>query len=139
MEGALAQIEGLGWLDLETTLGREKQLRQVTGRLVFAPARLSGYEIHLGTTSGSATARPLVHLDDGRVDGAMSEDGQIAGSYVHGLLDHPEALSAILRWAGVSDPLEQDLGQRRQADLDRLADTITEHLDLERLLHAART
>ncbi|MBL8442663.1 MAG: cobyric acid synthase [Zoogloeaceae bacterium] len=139
MEGERAEIEGFGWLDLETTLGREKQLRQVSGRLAFAPARLSGYEIHLGTTSGRALARPLVQLDDGRADGAMSVDGQVAGSYVHGLLDHPEALSAILRWAGVSDPLEQDLAQRRQADLDRLADAITEHVDLERLLHAART
>lgn len=137
MEGGQDAADGLGWLDMGTTLGQEKQLRRVSGRFAFAPARLAGYEIHLGRTEGRALASPLVHLDDGHADGAMSEDGQVAGTYVHGLLDHPEALSAILSWAGVTEPATQDIAQRREADLNRLADAVEAHLDLERLVLAA--
>ncbi|MDV7396112.1 hypothetical protein RZS08_32265, partial [Arthrospira platensis SPKY1] len=138
MEGAPGQAPGLGWLDIDTTLEPDKRLRQVAGKLTVAPARVGGYEIHLGVTRGEALTRPLVHLDDGRSDGAVSEDGLVAGTYVHGLMDQAEALSAILGWAGVPDAVAEDIGARREADLNRLADAVERHLDLERLLGAAQ-
>ena len=138
MEGAPGQAPGLGWLDIDTTLEPDKRLRQVAGKLTVASARVGGYEIHLGVTRGEALTRPLVHLDDGRSDGAVSEDGLVAGTYVHGLMDQAEALSAILAWAGVPDAVAEDIGARREADLNRLADAVERHLDLERLLGAAQ-
>lgn len=137
MEGEPGQAQGLGWLDLDTTLERNKHLRQVAGALTLTPARLNGYEIHLGVTTGEALTRPLVRLDDGRADGAISEDGLVAGTYVHGLMDHPEALAAVLSWAGMAEAVTEDIGARREADLDRLADAIESHLDLGRLLQAS--
>ncbi len=130
VEGRPGSVAGLGLIDCETTLAREKQLRNVSGRLSpklsrgNTPAAMHGYEIHMGVTTGPALARPAVVLDDGRSDGALSEDGQILGSYCHGLFDHPEALAALLAWAGARDIAPIDLAARREADLERLADAV---------------
>jgi len=129
-EGKPANMPGLGLLDCETTLAAEKQLRNVAGHLTLdgTPA-MAGYEIHMGVTSGPALARPAVRFDDDRVDGAVSADNQILGSYCHGLFDRPEAFAALLDWAGAKDIAPVDLAARREADLDRLADAVEAALD----------
>ncbi|MDD5175319.1 MAG: cobyric acid synthase [Sterolibacterium sp.] len=136
LEGAPGSMAGLGLLDLETTLAAEKQLGNVIGMLALAAgAELKGYEIHMGVSHGPAMARPAVHLD-GRPDGAMSEDGRIFASYVHGLFDTPAALTALLAWASPADAASFghfDLAARREADIDRLADALEQHLDWQRL------
>lgn len=134
LEGAPGSSPGLGWLACETTLAPEKQLRNVVGRLTLADApAMSGYEIHLGVTHGAALARPLVRLADGRAEGACSADGQVLGSYCHGLFEHPEALAALLAWAGLAGAAPVDFAARREADLERLADTVEAALDWSRL------
>ncbi|MEH6419137.1 cobyric acid synthase [Pseudomonas sp. CGJS7] len=133
LEGAAGSSRGLGWLDLETTLHSHKQLRNVRGRLAFADVAVGGYEIHCGISSGAALARPAVHLDDGRGDGAVSDDGQILGTYLHGVFDQPEALAALLRWAGLAQAQALDLHSLREDGIDRLADAVQAHLDTEAL------
>ena len=127
---------GLGWLDLETTLEAEKQLRNVHGQLTTELAEVRGYEIHMGVSHGPALDRPALRLADGRVDGALSADGQILATYVHGLFDAPDALSALLRWAGLGQVQRVDLAALREASLERLADTLEASLDIEALLRA---
>ena len=130
LEGAPGSSAGLGWLDLETTLESEKQLRNVAGRLCLpGTPGMRGYEIHLGVSHGEDLQRPVVQLDDGRADGAMSSDGQVLGTYCHGLFDAPEALTAFLHWAGCADAESVDFAVRREADLNRLADAVEAHLD----------
>jgi adenosylcobyric acid synthase len=131
IEGPAGDSAGLGWLDLETTLEAGKQLRNVQGRLLLgeAPATLRGYEIHAGVSRGVALERPLARLDT-HLDGAMSADGRVLGTYVHGLFDDPSALDALLRWAGLAAPERLDLAARREAALDRLADAVEQHVDL---------
>ncbi len=133
-EGASQSVSGLGLLDCETTLAPEKQLRNVTGRLALpdAPA-CAGYEIHLGVTTGPALTRPALHLADGRADGAISDDGQVLASYVHGLIDAPQALSAVLTWAGAAAVETVDFNARREADIDRLADAVEAAFDWAQL------
>lgn len=130
LEGAPRSVPGLGLLDCETTLAAEKQLRNVAGALTLpgGPA-FSGYEIHMGVTTGPALAQPALTLNDGRTDGVQSDDGQILASYVHGLFDHPAALSALLHWAGVKDVATVDFNARREADIDRLADAVDAAFD----------
>jgi adenosylcobyric acid synthase len=72
-------------------------------------------------------------LDDGRADGAVSADGQILGTYLHGLFDEPAALDALLRWAGLEAPESIDVRALREASLERLADAVQAHLDVPRL------
>ena len=157
LEGAPGTMAGLGLLEVDTVLEQHKQLRNLRGRLANLSrhdrsdaqhgldADVTGYEIHMGVTSGPALARPALWLaqegDEAaptRPDGAISADGQLLGTYVHGLFDAPAALSALLAWAGLdAQALEGagavDLAARREADLDRLADAIEAHVDLAAL------
>ena len=135
LEGPAGSTPGFGVLDIETTLASEKQLRRVSGtlRLGDTEAPVHGYEIHHGVSSGPAFARPLLTLE-GRDEGAVSDDGQVLGTYVHGLFDGPEALVALLAHAGLDAPASLDYEGLVEASLDRLADSIEAHLDLPRLL-----
>ena len=135
VEGPPGRVEALGHLDVDTVLEPMKVTRTVTGTHVDSGCEISGYEIHVGVTTGPDTGRPFLDLGDGtgsRTEGACSSDGQIAGGYVHGLFAadgfrqhllatfgkasahrHNEAVDAALdRWAG---QLETEL------DLDALA------------------
>lgn len=138
-KGAHTSRAGLQLLDFETTLAPEKQLRQVSGRLLLAGAspttRVSGYEIHMGVSEGPALARPALELD-GRADGALSEDGQILATYLHGVFDAPEACAALLAWAGLAAPQSIDFATMREASIDRLADVLEQHLQIEKMFGA---
>lgn len=133
LEGPAGSSEGLGLLAFSTTLEEEKQLRNVRGRLLLEDAEVSGYEIHAGVTTGDALSSAAVLLDDGRRDGAQSADGQILGTYLHGLFETPAACSALLRWAGLQDVQEVDYHALRERDIERLADLVENHLDTELL------
>ncbi|NWE19048.1 cobyric acid synthase [Pseudomonas sp. P7548] len=133
LEGPAGSSEGLGLLAFSTTLEAEKQLRNVRGRLLLEDAEVSGYEIHAGVTTGDALLHAAVQLDDGRSDGARSADGQILGTYLHGLFETPAACSALLRWAGLVDVQEVDYHALRERDIERLADLVENHLDTELL------
>jgi adenosylcobyric acid synthase len=86
----------------------------------------------MGVTRGPALDRPAALLD-GNPDGAISADNAILGSYCHGLFDTPDALTALLAWAGLAAPQAVDFGARREADLDRLADAVEGALKLDML------
>jgi adenosylcobyric acid synthase len=120
-------------LDFDTVLAEHKQLRNVQGRLCLEDASISGYEIHAGVSSGPALEQFAVQLDDGRCDGVRSADGLILGTYLHGLFESPEACSALLRWAGLSDVQQVDYHALRERDLERLADLVEQHLNTTRL------
>jgi len=134
-EDAPGSSPGLGLLDMETTLEREKQLHRVRGRLVFEEAPVEGYEIHLGISRGPALARPVVKLAE-RDDGAVSADSQVLGTYLHGLFESPAACAALLAWAGLKNPQTLDYYALRETNIERLADAVEEHLDLDALERA---
>jgi adenosylcobyric acid synthase len=133
VEGEPGSSKGLGWLAMETTLESRKQLRRVGGTLVLGDARVSGYEIHCGVSRGEALKQPSSMLDGGVPDGTLSADGQVLGSYVHGLFDEPQALSALLAWAGLRDAPSIDMRALREASIDRVADAVERHLDTHAL------
>jgi adenosylcobyric acid synthase len=137
MEGAPGSSAGLGLLDMEATIQREKQLRNVRGRLTLDDAALVGYEIHAGISTGNALDRPCARLDTG-FDGAVSADNQILGSYVHGLFDTASACNALLAWAGIQRPCTPDYDALRDQSIERLADAVETHLDIDRLLESTR-
>ena len=132
LEGPAGESEGLGLLEFSTELAAEKQLRNVAGRLCLEDAPVSGYEIHAGVSSGPGL-NGAVRLDDGRSDGALSADGQILATYLHGLFEQPQACEALLRWAGLEQVEAFDYHALRERDIERLADLVEAHLDGERL------
>lgn len=133
IEGPAGESQGLGWLALETTLAAQKQLRNVQGRLSLEEAPVRGYEIHAGVSEGPDLTRPALWLAPGRDDGAVSADGQVMGTYVHGLFEQPAACAAVLRWAGLKGATQLDYDALRERDIERLADLVEQHMDTARL------
>jgi adenosylcobyric acid synthase len=113
-----------------TEMTADKRLVQVSGTCAFdeGGAAVSGYEIHMGVSTGSALDTPAFVID-GRAEGARSADGQILGTYLHGLFDTPQASSALLRWAGLNTNNVVDTSALREASLDRIADATQPLLD----------
>lgn len=133
VEGEVGSTVGLGLLDLDTVLTPRKRLHSVSGRLLAEDAEVTGYEIHCGVSAGPGLGRPAIRLDGGRMDGARSDDGKVMGTYLHGLFDHPDGLSALLRSCGVAAPMPLDIHALREASIDRLADTVESHMDTNTL------
>ena len=129
IEGAAGSSIGLGLLKISTTLSAEKQLRNVSGRLLLEDAAVTGYEIHAGISTGDALMQPALQLEHG-ADGAISDDGQILATYVHGLFESRAASDALLLWAGLRNPVAPDYHAHREAEIDRLTDTLEQHLDI---------
>jgi adenosylcobyric acid synthase len=92
--------------------------------------------MHVGTTTGPGTVRPMLRFADGRPDGAMSADGRLRGCYVHGLFNGDRQRAALLRWTGAE---ASGLAFEASVDavLDGLADHIGRHVDLDALLTIA--
>ena len=131
VEGIPGETAGLGLLDVETILDGAKALHIVAGEALGA--HFEGYEMHLGITTGPDAERPLVHLDDGRSDGATSADGLVSGTYVHGLLSHPEQRAAWLsRLGGVGEGA--DYLSSVDAALDAIAAEIERHVDIDAII-----
>ena len=123
VEGTAGQSQGLGLLDMHTELTLEKRLAQVTGACAFADAAVAGYEIHMGLSEGPALELPAFIIE-GRAEGARSADGQILGSYLHGMFDAAPACAALLRWAGLDSDVGVDTSALREASLERIAQTV---------------
>jgi len=135
-EGAPATVDGLGLLDVATVLCGEKSLRLVGGHTADGVA-FRGYEMHTGITRGPDCARPFAQLSDGSLDGAISANGQVIGTYVHGLFADEGQRSALLSRLRAG-PAVIDYETRLETALDRLAAHIAAHVDLDRLLRLAR-
>jgi adenosylcobyric acid synthase len=165
IEGPPGSLPGLGLLDVRTVLGGDKTLTEVRG-LSCAPqsswpgssgppvaagagggsadesghddwAPFHGYEMHVGRTDGPDCSPPFLRFDDGRMDGAMSADGRIRATYVHGLFADDAQRAALLSWFGASaGGLSYETGV--EDVLDRLADRLAQDIDLDRLLRLAR-
>ena len=136
IEGPPGETPGLGLLDFETVMDPDKRLARVRGRHLATGEPVEGYEIHIGRTAGSALERPFLEIE-GRPEGAVSEDGRVAGCYVHGLFAADGFRSAWLR--GLGAPASGlAYGAAVEATLDALADHLERHADVDGLLAAAR-
>ncbi|KAF0122285.1 MAG: adenosylcobyric acid synthase [Xanthobacteraceae bacterium] len=136
IEGHCQTVAGLGLLDVHTVMTAAKTVRPVQGRHMGSCQPVSGYEIHLGRTSGPDCLRPLLDID-GQMDGAASADGRVSGCYVHGLFGSDGFRKAFLAGFGRSSALAYEMGV--EATLDALADHCEAHLDLDRVLAIARS
>jgi adenosylcobyric acid synthase len=137
-EGEMGSSDGLSLLDFETTLYKDKQLFNREGRLTFQDKFVSGYEIHTGLSKGTACKNAFLcyQVENKSVsDGAISDCGNIAGTYWHGLFDKPESLQAILEWAGLESRNTPDYSLIREQQIDRLADAVEANMNMAEVLN----
>ena len=137
IEGEERACEGLGLLDVATVMSPAKTLAQVSGRCLIEGAPFTGYEMHLGVTTGPDALRPLLEMADGRRDGAMAANQRVRGVYVHGLFNDDRQRAAWLRWIGAE---ASDLAYEQGVEdtLDALAAHLERHIDCDRILSLAR-
>jgi adenosylcobyric acid synthase len=136
IEGRPGSIEGLGLIDVTTELAGDKSLVAVNGRTVADEVAVAGYEMHIGRTISAGTQRPLVQLEDGRLDGAVSADGRVSGTYLHGFFAGDAQRAAWLARLGApASSLSYDA--LIEETLDALAVHLEAHLDVDKLLSLA--
>jgi adenosylcobyric acid synthase len=136
IEGGLREAPGLGLLDIETVMEPEKTVRNVTARSVRFDTPLSGYEIHLGRTTGPDCLRPVAVIGNAD-DGATSPDGKVFGTYLHGLFGADAFRAKFLESLGVSSG-GIDYRAEVEKALDAIAGHLEKHLDCDAILAAAR-
>jgi adenosylcobyric acid synthase len=137
IEGGAKSVPGLGLLQVDTVIEGEKTLAEVAGTTLTDAAPVKGYEMHMGVSTGPDTARPLARFHDGRADGAISANGRIAGTYVHGFFaDDAQRRAWIERLGGT--PSRHSHEAEIQRTLDALAAHLEAHVDVDHLLRAAR-
>ncbi len=136
IDGVAGRVDGLGLLDVQTTMQGDKSTTMVQGIHCASATEIEGYEIHLGQTDGADCARPMLTID-GRPDGAISRNGRVQGTYVHGLFAADAFRKAWLADLGIASSLAYDT--QIETALDALADHLEAHLDIDALLAIARS
>jgi len=136
IEGSVTRAEGLGLLDVETVMAPEKTVRNVEARSVRYDEPLSGYEIHLGKTTGADCVRPTAVIN-GVDDGATSADGKVFGTYMHGLFGADGFRGKFLESLGIRGG-GIDYRAEVERALDEIADHLERHLDCDAIFAAAR-
>lgn len=133
VEGQPGSSEGLGYLDITTQLTEHKALNNVQGTLNLngQTSQVKGYEIHVGVSD--VNHKQPIELDTGALDGAVSECGQIFGTYLHGIFDTPDALSLLCEWMGQHGIAIVDHHANQEKAINRIADAIEQHLNLDLL------
>jgi len=137
IEGPPGSVDGLGLLDVSTEIAGDKSLVAVRGRTLVDDVAVSGYEMHIGRTTGPASQSPMVKLEGDGVDGAVSANGRIAGTYLHGFFAGDAQRAA---WLARLDVPTSALAYEELVDqtLDALAALLEAHLDVTKLLSLAR-
>lgn len=133
IEGEAGSSQGLGYLDLVTELAAEKTLTNVSGIMTLADQNVEvrGYEIHAGVSKVQCT--PLITLNNGETDGAISDCNQVIGTYLHGIFDAVNVPNAVAAWLGVQKVAVVDHEGNKQDAINRIADAVESHLKLSQL------
>ncbi|MGZ4112727.1 MAG: cobyric acid synthase [Tumebacillaceae bacterium] len=143
VESVLDHLQGIGLLTVDTTFVQEKRTVRNHGQLLMAPWQgheVEGYEIHLGRTDRKREAKAFLQFASGEQDGAVSEDGKVFGTYLHGIFQNRGFTRAFLNeirvrkgYAPLSGDVESE-AVRREKSYEKLADHLRRNLDIERLM-----
>ncbi|WP_104018081.1 cobyric acid synthase [Roseovarius nitratireducens] len=135
MEGPAGISPGLGLLNIRTEMGGDKSLREVSARHAALNLPFRGYEIHIGQSDGPDCARPFAHVS-GKAEGAVSVDGRVSGSHLHGMFTDDAFRAAWLQSLGAA-PSGLHYDEKLENTLHALSDHLEAHLDIDGLLSTA--
>ncbi len=140
IEGKTGTSEALGYIPMQTNLAANKTLLNVQGSMMLnnQTSNVTGYEIHAGQSQFDTISAPentynsLLQINN-QASGYVSSDNKIAGSYLHGIFDEPEALQLILAWCGAEISLPESYEEQQNKAINALADACEKHLNLSQL------
>ncbi len=137
---------GLGIFSASTEIKEEKTLKQAVARVenggeVFSDIEgeeVTGYEIHMGRTESAGGVRSFFQKPDGSCDGAVSEKGNVYGTYLHGIFENDNLRGAFLRYLrarkGIVQKPSGSFELERERQYDRIADCLEESLDMDAVM-----
>ncbi|MCH4072217.1 cobyric acid synthase [Pseudoramibacter sp.] len=146
VESQADQIEGLGLLDIDTELEETKTTTQETGTMLNGfldidpkNKKVRGYEIHMGKSEPrNAETKPFARLADGRLDGAVSADKTVVGTYLHGIFDNDELRESLLNQIKAKKHMAagsvRDYQAFKESQYNLLAKTVKEALDMDQIM-----
>lgn len=138
IEGPPSMAQGLGLLDVETEMGGDKSLVEVSGTEHLTGCPIRGYEMHVGRTHGPGTKNPWMTLEGNKPDGAVSADGRVMACYLHGIFASDTFRHAFLGRIREGRTSDIEYEQKVEAALDGLAQHLEMHIDLDKLFKLAR-
>ncbi|MDM8526177.1 cobyric acid synthase [Desulfococcaceae bacterium HSG8] len=140
IEGRTRKTEGLGLLDISTEIETSKVVKRSSGYDRMFNVGVCGYEIHMGRTSLFNHSLPFLELETGS-DGAINTNGNVFGTYLHGLFDsgifRKRFLARIAGRKGIpydSNVRRGDYWEEKDKNYERLAEHFSEYTDTERVL-----
>lgn len=150
VESRIPELAGLGLLDMEVTFLPEKQTAQSSGTVICSQGWLSkmkgitvdGYEIHAGENTFGKDSIPWLSIGD-RIDGICSLQGNVFGSYMHGLFDDGQLFTQIVRHVQSMKGLAPEtapvltMEQFREREFDRIADIVRASVDMDQVYRIA--
>jgi adenosylcobyric acid synthase len=136
IEGPAGSVPGLGLLDITTTMTPDKRVTEVAATHIASGHQVRGYEIHIGHSAGPDRARHMFHVS-GDPEGAISPNGRVMGSYLHGMFVADGFRRAFLAGLGAA-PGNESYDATVEATLEALADHLERHVDCAGLLGLAR-
>lgn len=143
-ESNVDELKGLGLFPLSTTIHSRKRTVLVQGRTkgIFPGIFVEGYEIHMGITQYHGQVDPLHEMlqsdlsDEAQFEGAVAQNGQIIGTYMHGIFHNDAFRMQWINWLLDRNGLPQ-ISQQMSVDevrlqaYNRLADVVRANLDME--------
>lgn len=151
-ESRIEHMSGLGLLDMDVTFGQEKVTTRVQGQVSkdtkgllegMSGTQLEGYEIHMGKNEFGSDAVPCVNItrsngkDVSTLDGVSNRQGNVFGTYIHGIFDNTGFLRGVINNIRKAKGLDADNSKTmtfekyKQGEYDRLADVVRNSLDME--------
>jgi adenosylcobyric acid synthase len=143
VESPIGEAEGLGLLDSETVLGKEKNTFQITGNVMFGKMEfiVKGYEIHMGETTVKGAPFAAITERNGLrasiADGCSSSDGKIHGTYIHGIFDNDGFREALLEGLGAGAGSKGAFNAAKEASLTELARLFEDNVAVDDILRVA--
>ena len=150
VESRVPELAGLDLLDMEVTFAKEKHTAQASG-VVEASGWLAsangitvdGYEIHAGHNHLGEKALPWLRIGD-KVDGVMNVQGNVLGSYLHGLFDDGQLFAAIAahirKEKGIVTENQTPVSfeEFREREFDRIAAIVRASVDMDMIYKIVR-
>ncbi|MEM8800145.1 MAG: cobyric acid synthase [Pseudomonadota bacterium] len=137
VDGHTGDEKGLGLLNVETVMAKEKTVRPVKARSAMNSLRIEGYEIHMGRTFGPDCERPFSHID-GQAEGAIAPSGNVAGTYLHGAFTNDQFRRAWLGQLGHNAKDKFSYKAAVDQAIDALADQVEAAVKIDQLFALAK-
>ena len=150
MESSIPEVNGFGFLEIETIMEGNKSTRQVEAFWRYRDDQyfsgmgkdefICGYEIHMGRTDYHSAVNPVYVQTTEQWEGAVGQDGRVFGTYLHGIFDNfswtEKLLNTLRRRRGLPEKtslLPQSYREFKEKEYDTLAAVVRENLDIDKI------